>query len=318
MSNPDRGAYTPPTDQQPLSFDARQPVRGRGPAPMMLFASALVLVVLIVAIVVFYRSGVSQGASGAAPPVVGAPVGAIKGAAPSEAQPADPAAGLQIYQQAEGQAPPSQPNFTPPPETPQVRSSPLPPVVAAPPPTPAAGPVAALPNSSGLKPNVTATAPPPPAAKAPAPAPVGAKPPAPAAVAAKPAPVAVKPAPVAAKPAPVAAKPAAAPPVAPKPAAAAPAAPKATTPKPAASGAAAGVASVQIGAFSSQALADKGWNDAAHIAPGAAAGKGKKVEAIQKGGATLYRTQVTGFSSRAAAQAFCSQLQAAGKSCFVK
>jgi cell division protein FtsN len=87
------------------------------------------------------------------------------------------------------------------------------------------------------------------------------------------------------------------------------------TPAPKASG---GAASVQIGAFSSQALADKGWADAARIAPGAAAGKGKSVQAIQKDGSTLYRTQVTGFASRADAAAFCSQLKAAGKSCFVK
>ena len=59
MSNPDRGAYTPPTDA-PLSFDARQPVRGARPAPMMLIVSALVLVVLVVAIVIFYRSGVHE------------------------------------------------------------------------------------------------------------------------------------------------------------------------------------------------------------------------------------------------------------------
>ena len=75
---------------------------------------------------------------------------------------------------------------------------------------------------------------------------------------------------------------------------------------------------VQIGAFSSAALADKGWNDAAKIAPGATAGKGKKVEAIQKDGATLYRTAVTGFATRAEAEAFCGQLKAAGKSCFVR
>ncbi|MFZ0270009.1 SPOR domain-containing protein, partial [Caulobacter sp.] len=81
---------------------------------------------------------------------------------------------------------------------------------------------------------------------------------------------------------------------------------------------AAGPASVQIGALSSPALADKAWNDAARIAPGMAAGKGKKVEAIEKNGGTLYRTAVTGFASRAEAKAFCDALTAAGKSCFVK
>jgi hypothetical protein len=79
-----------------------------------------------------------------------------------------------------------------------------------------------------------------------------------------------------------------------------------------------GPASVQIGALSSTALADKAWSDAARIAPGMAAGKGKKVEAIDKNGVTLYRTAVTGFSSRADAKAFCDALSAAGKSCFVK
>jgi hypothetical protein len=300
MTNPDRGAYTPPTDQ-PLAFDARQPVRGRGPAPMMLFASALVLLVLVAAIAVFYRSGVDHGPK--TPPVVGTPVGAIKGPAPAEAQPTDPAQGLQIYQQAEGQATPAAPNFTPPPETPQARAA-APPAPKAAPTTPIAAPVAALPTAvPGLKPNVTATAPQVKVLPA-TPAPVAAKP--------APAPVVTKPAAAA----PVAVKPPAAKVVTAPPAAAAKPAPgKPVDSKPAATS---GAASVQIGAFSSQALADKGWNDAAKIAPGAAAGKGKKVEAVAKGGATLYRTTVTGFSSRAAADAFCNQLKAAGKSCFVK
>jgi hypothetical protein len=88
--------------------------------------------------------------------------------------------------------------------------------------------------------------------------------------------------------------------------------------KPAVAASAGGPASVQIGALSSTALADKAWSDAARIAPGMAAGKGKRVEAIDKNGATLYRTAVTGFASRAEAKAFCDALTAAGKSCFVK
>ena len=75
---------------------------------------------------------------------------------------------------------------------------------------------------------------------------------------------------------------------------------------------------MQIGAFSSQALADKGWSDAAGVAPGLAAGKGKSVEKVDKDGKTLFRTQVTGFASRDAATAFCNKLKAAGKACFVK
>ncbi|MDO9244990.1 MAG: SPOR domain-containing protein [Phenylobacterium sp.] len=253
MTNPDRGAYTPPTDA-PLSFDARQPVRGTRPAPMMLIVSALVLIGLVVAIVVFYRSGVRQ--AGAAPQAVGAPVGAIKGPAPAEAQPVDPAAGLQIYQSTEGGDAPTAPNFTPPPEQPVARQ-PAPAVVV----TPAAKP-APIPPQVVAKPQQTG-------------------------------PVAALP--ITPDPKPVPAL-------------------KPSVPAPAVGGA----ASVQIGAVSSSALADKGWSDAARIAPGATAGKGKRVEAIQKDGATLYRTAVTGFASRAEATAFCDQLKAAGKSCFVK
>jgi hypothetical protein len=39
---------------------------------------------------------------------------------------------------------------------------------------------------------------------------------------------------------------------------------------------------------------------------------------VQKDGATLYRTSVTGFASRAEAQTFCERLKGAGKACFVK
>ena len=47
-------------------------------------------------------------------------------------------------------------------------------------------------------------------------------------------------------------------------------------------------------------------------------GKGKAVEKVEKDGKTLYRTAVTGFASREAAQAFCAKLKAAGKACFVR
>lgn len=132
--------------------------------------------------------------------------------------------------------------------------------------------------------------------------------------------------PVAAAPPPKVATPPLAPPPAPKATTPAPApkvvatpapkaAPTTVAPKPVAPGA----ASVQIGAFSSQALADKGWSDAAAVAPGAAAGKGKRVERVERDdGSVLFRTAVTGFASREDAQAFCGQLKAAGKSCFVR
>lgn len=270
MSDPDRGAYTPPTADAPLAFDARQPVRGSRPVPMTLIVSGVVLLILIATIIFFYRSGVRQ--EGQAPQAVGTPVGEMKAAAPPGEQPKDPAASLQIYQSEAGEtATATAPNFTPPPEQPAPRAAPTTQVAQAPAPLPPAQPAS---KAADLKP------------AQPAPKPVVATPKAEA-----PAP---KPAPPAPKPAPA----------------------KTEAPKPAAT--ASGVAGVQIGAFSSKALADSGWNDAARIAPGAIAGKGKSVEPVQVNGSTLYRTTVTGFASRAEAKAFCDKLKAAGKNCFVK
>jgi hypothetical protein len=268
MTDQDRGAYTPPTDA-PLSFDARQPVRGSRPVPLTLIASGFVLILLVGAIVVFYRSGVRE--AGQPPATVGQPVEAMKAAPPPEAQPTDPAAGLQIYKSEGGEGAPAAPAFTPPPETPAARPAP---VQAAPTaPVQSAQLAPAAPASVGLKPAQPVEAP-------------KAAPPKPAA-----------PKPVAAAPAPK-----------PEPAAA---------PKPAPAPPAAGV-SVQIGAFSSPAQADKGYADAGRIAGIDIAGKAKRVEPIEHNGSTLYRTSVTGFASRTQAAAFCGQLKAAGKSCFVK
>jgi len=75
---------------------------------------------------------------------------------------------------------------------------------------------------------------------------------------------------------------------------------------------------VQIGAFSSQAQADKSWTSAAGVAPGAMAGKGKKVAQTTKDGATLYRVAITGFDTREAANALCAKLTASGRTCFVR
>jgi hypothetical protein len=247
MTDHERGAYTPPTDA-PLSFDARQPVRGSRPAPFTLIASGFVLILLVAAIVLFYRAGVRE--AGQAPATVGTPVGPISTAPPPGSQPADPAAGLQIYKGESGEtAGSAAPTFAPPPEQPAPRPAPTAPVATAqlPPAAPA--------GAGRLKPAQPLEAPPKPAA--------------------------------------------------PKPA-----------PKPAAP--AAGGFSVQIGAFSSQALADKGYVDAGRIAGVDIAGKSKQVEAIERGGSTLYRTSVAGFASRAQAASFCGELKAAGKACFVK
>jgi hypothetical protein len=288
MSDHERGAYTPPTDS-PLSFDARQPVRGSQPIPFTLIISILVLAALAAAIFVFYRSGVRQ--AGQPPHTVGEPVGDIKAPPPLEAQPQDPAAGLQIYK--EDQPAAGQPQFTAPPEQPQPRAAPPVQVVQ----PPVGAPTVPVTSGPALRPALT----PPPAPAASAPKPVAAAPVSPPKATAPTidslvAKANATPAP---KPAPVAKAPAAAP------------------PKPAAT-ASSGGAVVQIGAVSSTALADKAWTDAVAAAPGLGAGKGKSVEKIDKNGATLYRTAVTGFASRDAAAAFCAKLKAAGKSCFVR
>jgi hypothetical protein len=290
MTDHQRGAYTPPTADVPLSFDPRQPVRGARPIPFTLILSVLVLAALVAAIFYFYQSGVRQ--AGQAPQVVGEPATTIKTAPPADAQPQDPAAGLQVYKGEQDQpleTGPAQPTFTKGPEQPQAR--PTTPVTVAQAP-PAASQPAAIP---AIRPAIPA-----PKASISTPAPKAAAP--------APKVAAVTPPPKAAAPAPKAETPAPTPPVPVAKAAEATPAPKAS----------AGGAVVQIGAVSSTELAEKAWRDAVAAAPGLAAGKGKGVEKIEKNGATLYRTAVTGFASKADAQAFCAKLQAAGKSCFVR
>lgn len=136
----DRGAYTPPTDDDlPFNrggYDARRAGGGGGAKapPMTLIISGVVLLVLIIAVVVYYRAG--PRSSNDAPPAVGTPVGQMKADAPLEAQPIDPEAGIDVYDSAE--APTAAPTFTPPPEVAQPRPAPAPAEAA----TPAAPPVA--------------------------------------------------------------------------------------------------------------------------------------------------------------------------------
>ena len=75
---------------------------------------------------------------------------------------------------------------------------------------------------------------------------------------------------------------------------------------------------VQIGAYSSPGLADKGWNDVAKIMPGDMVGRTKSVEPVAKDGQTLYRAYIGGFGSKAEAQSFCSSLKTQGHTCLVK
>lgn len=137
MADLDRGAYTPPTDHSPLAFDARQP-RRRRPLPVTLILSVLILLGLIAAMIFIYRQGV--GGESGEPEVVGEPVGAVREPPPAEAQPVDPASGLDVYTDEGEAAAPEAPVFTAPPEAPVARSAP-PPVQrpAAPPVTGATG-----------------------------------------------------------------------------------------------------------------------------------------------------------------------------------
>jgi hypothetical protein len=288
MSEQDRGAYAPPNDA-PLTFDPRHDGDRRGPAPLALIVSALILIALVAGLVVFYRHGVRK--PGQPPQVVGAPIGDTKSPPLSSEAPSDATAGLQVYkteQPPAGEVQPA-PSLAPAPEQPQPRPIARPPAPAPVSVTPLR---AAEPAPSAPAPVKEVVAKPPQVAAAPA--------------AAKP-PVAVKPTPA---PAASAAKPAK--PPKPTPALAAQA------PAPAAAAARGGGVLVQIGAFSSSALAEKGWSDAAHAAPSQMAGKTRKVEAASKDGKTFYRAFVGGFASHADAVSFCSALKAAGKPCFVK
>lgn len=123
MSDYDRGAYTPPTDD-PLAFDARLP-RQRRPMPMTLIASAIVLLVMVGAVFAFYTSGV-RGAN-EPPRVVGATLPAVKGPPVQEARPLDVSDDLtvDVYDANGAQG---SPRFAAAPEQPQAR--PVPTVVA--------------------------------------------------------------------------------------------------------------------------------------------------------------------------------------------
>ncbi|MBA3049915.1 MAG: SPOR domain-containing protein [Alphaproteobacteria bacterium] len=124
----DRGAYTPPTDDDlPFNRGGYDPRRGGGGGgakapPMTLIISGAVLLLLIIAVVVYYRAG--PRSSNDAPPAVGAPVVQMKTDAPLDAQPIDPEAGIDVYDAAE--APTAAPTFTPPPEAVQPRPAPRP------------------------------------------------------------------------------------------------------------------------------------------------------------------------------------------------
>ncbi|HUO21593.1 MAG TPA: SPOR domain-containing protein [Caulobacteraceae bacterium] len=302
MSDHERGAYSPQTDA-PLAFDARQS-RGGGGFPTTLVISLVVLVVLIGAIVLFYRSGIRGASEG--PGQVGAPVDQIKSPAPAGAQPSDqPATGLQIYKtETQPAAPPPAPTFAAPPEQPQARPAAPVQSQALPAPQPAPAPQ----STPATAPAATSTP----------------------AVTAKSAPMAAT---AAAAGATAPAKSAAPPkdeiaalldksgaaPATPSPTTKAAAPAKPVKPPTAPAGASGTGTTVQIGAYSSEDLAVSGWNNLATAFPADMTGKGQHFEPVKTAdGKTLYRATVSGFGSHAGAVAFCAKLKAAGRACIVK
>jgi hypothetical protein len=248
----DRGAYTPPTDDDlPFTsggFDARHSPASKAP-PVTLIISAGVLLVLIIAVVLFYRSGLR--ASQDVPPAVGTPIAQLKVEAPVEAQPVDLNADVQVYR---GRAEPGMnaPQFTPPPEAVQPR-----------------------PAAKVLPPEPTEL-------------------------------------PVAPRPVPAERQDTAGPALVPRPVAPPAAEPAATQSGPS------GTSAVQIGAYSSTAIADREYAAVAARFPQFSRGLQKRVQEVTAAnGATVYRTTFYGLS-RERAQAFCSAIRAAGDDCLVR
>ena len=249
----ERGAYTPPTDDdlpfERRSYDPRRAPTAKSP-PITLIISAVVLLLLIVAVVVFYRSGVRSSTD--APPAVGTPVESMKVEAPLDAQPIDPEAGVRVYRDG-GEATDAVPTFTPGPEAVAPRPAPQP-LPAAPAALPPAAPAVVAPATPAPAKPVTAA----PAVKAPA------------------------------------------------------------APAPAAPAAAGGSSGVQIGAFSSTAIADREYAAVAARFGQYASGAEKRVQEVTAAnGSTVYRTTFTGMS-RDRAVAFCNALKAAGRDCIVR
>lgn len=256
----ERGTYTPPTEDH-LSYDSRRPVPKRDQTPITLIASFIVLVVLLLAVVLFYNSGLNTRKVSD----VGDPLTAYKDSNIEEAKPLSDEDLLDPSVNQEAHASGTAPVFANDTEAPQAREA-----------ASAAAPGAPSVNENLLPPATQPTQ------AAPAPA-----------IPAQPAPVATKPA---------------------EPVKTAEAKPE-LKPNPATSS---GVASVQIGAFSSQAIADREFSALASSYGLFVGGTRKVVEKVDRDGSTFYRTSFSGFASKEKAQQFCNALKSAGKTCFVK
>ncbi len=72
---------------------------------------------------------------------------------------------------------------------------------------------------------------------------------------------------------------------------------------------------LQLGAFSTRDKADAAWTKVA--SDGALSGLAKRVEPVDRDGATLYRLRAGGVASTEAAKALCTRIKAAGNACIV-
>jgi hypothetical protein len=104
--------------EPPLTLDKRGGPRRRGPAPVTLIVSAVILIVVVAGILWLYRGGV-RGSNGG-PPIIGAPAGEARTPAPAQSSSPDTAAGLSIYKD-NGAAASGPPTFAPAPEEPAAR-----------------------------------------------------------------------------------------------------------------------------------------------------------------------------------------------------
>ena len=120
--DPERGPYTPRNDDDlPFDrsgFDARGHGGGRPPLPLTLMISAGVLLILIIAVVLFYRAGGRD--PGATPPVIEGAEG-VATTAPETAEGEAGGAQIEVFdpldEQIEGAPPPQAPGQRPPPLT---------------------------------------------------------------------------------------------------------------------------------------------------------------------------------------------------------
>ncbi len=283
MTDKDRGTYSPPTEDS-LSYETRR-TTARDQAPITLIISGIFLVVLLLAVVLFYNSGLNN--HGRPAPEVGDSMGDIKDAKVEDAKPLTDQDLLEPSTDASGGA-----TFAPGTEAPlRDQSISQAAVDQAPPPAaPIQGPLPSQANNAAITGQpAAATA----AAPATKPAVPAVTPPATTA-AVKPVVTPVKPT---ATPAVAAATPA-----------------SATVTKPAAGGG----AIVQIGAFESTDLANKEYAKVASSFGLFLSGTSKRVEKVETAKGTFYRTSFVGFASPEKAKSFCSALKASGHDCFVK